>query len=484
MKRTMLVLLVVLFASALFACQGSDAPKENNYYPADDDASDDDDGGESVCPDSDGDGFTATDCGGTDCDDSDPAVWRITRLYNDNDLDGFGALPLDEVCVGDVDAPLGTSFQGNDCDDANAQVHPTAQELCDGIDNNCTGGVDEGGVCQNVSYFCDSDGDRAVSQSVSGSCDSYGCIPDGCQLGPGTDCNDGDPGSWQEQTLYNDHDQDSFGAGAGLPACVGTDPPPGFSFVADDCNDASEFVNPSAAEICDGIDNNCTGGVDEGGVCFQTPYYCDNDNDGYVALAVTGQCVGSGCIPADCFATPGTDCDDRDQFAWSYILAYADGDRDGFTAGGQVMVCSGLSLPPGYGYSNDADCNDGDPLAWQFLPGYADADLDHHGSGSQLQVCSGFNLPSGFAADNTDCDGGDGEIWRLGNFYQDFDQDSFGVSPRETVCYGYTTPVGFSVNNGDCNDLMDEINPAALEICSDTLDNDCNGLVDSADPSC
>lgn len=35
-----------------------------------------------------------------------------------------------------------------------------------------------------------------------------------------------------------------------------------------DCNDSDPTVNPGATEVCDGVDNNCDGQIDEGGVCI------------------------------------------------------------------------------------------------------------------------------------------------------------------------------------------------------------------------
>ena len=43
---------------------------------------------------------------------------------------------------------------------------------------------------------------------------------------------------------------------------------------------------------------------------------------------------------------------------------------------------------------------------------------------------------------------------------------------------------GFTVASGDCNDLDPMINPAADEICSDSIDNNCDTLIDSDDPFC
>lgn len=60
-----------------------------------------------------------------------------------------GAAP--PVCDADGDGFANTSgrCKGNDCDDSNPDVFPGAVELCDGVDNNCDGQIDEG---------CDGDG--------------------------------------------------------------------------------------------------------------------------------------------------------------------------------------------------------------------------------------------------------------------------------------------------------------------------------------
>ncbi|MBI2146576.1 hypothetical protein HYU22_04510 [Candidatus Woesearchaeota archaeon] len=60
---------------------------------------------------------------------------------------------------------------------------------------------------------------------------------------------------------YPDVDRDSYGDAA-APGIVGPDPGDG-GFVLDhsDCNDADPAINPGAAEVCDGVDNNCAAGV-------------------------------------------------------------------------------------------------------------------------------------------------------------------------------------------------------------------------------
>lgn len=81
------------------------------------------------------------------CDDGDPCTSDLcdpptgTCVFplkvHDNDGDGYyGPLPGTQA-----GAP---GSCGNDCNDANASVHPGAPEICDGIDNNCDGRIDEG----------------------------------------------------------------------------------------------------------------------------------------------------------------------------------------------------------------------------------------------------------------------------------------------------------------------------------------------------
>jgi hypothetical protein len=61
-------------------------------------------------------------------------------------------------------------------------------------------------------------------------------------------------------TGYWDHDHDTFGGDAAF-VCTGTEED--FVAVAGDCNDADGTINPDAVEVCDGVDNDCDGEIDE-----------------------------------------------------------------------------------------------------------------------------------------------------------------------------------------------------------------------------
>ena len=58
-----------------------------------------------------------------------------------------------ETVVEDQD---GDGYLDDDCDDNNASVHPGMEEICDGVDNNCDGQIDEEVL---MTFYVDSDGD-------------------------------------------------------------------------------------------------------------------------------------------------------------------------------------------------------------------------------------------------------------------------------------------------------------------------------------
>mgnify|MGYP003960633385 FL=1 len=67
-----------------------------------------------------------------------------------------------------------------------------------------------------------------------------------------------------------------------------------------DCNDADPAINPDAVEICDGVDNNCDGNIDEE---LDETYYRDADNDGYGDATD----IAIDCSQPDGYVVDGTD---------------------------------------------------------------------------------------------------------------------------------------------------------------------------------
>lgn len=75
-------------------------------------------------------------------------VYSPAPYYCDDDNDGYYDSTSDGLCIGAGCIPSGCqATAGDDCDDtltSGAAMHPGASELCDKIDNNCNGAIDEG----------------------------------------------------------------------------------------------------------------------------------------------------------------------------------------------------------------------------------------------------------------------------------------------------------------------------------------------------
>ena len=139
-----------------------------------------------------------------DCDDGDACT------ANDCDPTNGCENPLIDADM-DGHAPESLGACGDDCDDSDPARYGGAEELCDGVDNDCNDIVDDGAPTWYI--YCDGDGYASdTTGSVGPNCDPPSSAPAGCSGGgwtsvrpvggSSTDCNDANANVFPGQRTY------------------------------------------------------------------------------------------------------------------------------------------------------------------------------------------------------------------------------------------------------------------------------------------
>ncbi|MCB9675637.1 MAG: putative metal-binding motif-containing protein [Alphaproteobacteria bacterium] len=287
---------------------------------------------------------------------------------------------------------------------------------------------------------------------------------------------------------YADADADGVAGGEPTYACT-----PSGESEGPDCDDGDNTVFPGAAEVCDGLDNDCDGTVpanevdadgDSWRLCDED---CDDDDSNRHPMAdevagsgvdancdgvllcfedLDGDGYGAGTVELD--ASQHTDCDDTSVAAVA-LGGDCDDTEPARSPGNTEVVNSGI----------DEDCS-GD------MECYVDGDSDGFGIAAVVALTDACDVPAG-----GDCDDAEGTIYPgapevvadgidtncdgVDDCYEDIDGDGHGTT---VIVIGLDLACqisGTATSTDDCDDADTTVHPGAPELC-DGIDNDCNGI--------
>jgi len=358
--------------------------------------------------DGDGEGDVCdSDADGDGVDDSEDNCVGVKNGQEDLDDDGLG-----DACDDDIDGDGDLNLK--DCEPHDPAIHKGADELCDGIDNNCNNLVDEG--------FNDNDSD-GLKDCVDADDDNDGDPDD-------TDCASLDPdihvGAGEKCNGLDDDCNGAVDEGLGLLACgLGE-----CEHSVEACADGQlQFCNPyegAGPEECDGLDNNCDGEIDEG--------FPDLDGDGVLD-----------CLDLD-------DDGDGTEDALDNCPALANEGQENFDGDEMGDAC------------DPDDDDDGEPDLLDCEP------LNGGVSHLATEACNGFD-------DDCDGLVDEAGALACVNYYLDLDEDGFGALGGGEKCLCEADDLYTALEAGDCEPLNADVYPGAEEVCNG-LDDNCDGEVD------
>lgn len=430
------------------------------------------------------------DCDGqTDEDATDAPTW-----YPDQDGDAFGT---DSGATQSCTGPAGYTTEAGDCDDDRSNVNPDAVESCGtSYDDDCDGDSNEQNADRCESWYedLDADGFGGVAEA---------CLCEATRVyttTDGGDCNDADiainPGATEDCSTTEDDncdgaadavnasgctdwmidaDADGYGGAGSQCTCA-----PLGSYTAtssEDCDDSAATISPAQTEDCStAADDNCDGLTDATNALNCSDWYADGDGDGWGAGGSLCTCAAPAGYPAndnldcddgnlaispdgeeDCSTTDDDNCDgsSNDVDAIACTDYYLDSDRDGF--GNATSQCTCIATGS-YTAANMSDCDDGTSTV----------------NPSATETCA-------TAADD-DCDGNANEVNADAciNYYPDGDGDGYGDGMATCTCSGGS---GTSTSSSDCDDTDGAVFPGAPETCNNGIDDNCDGGVNSCEPT-
>src|SRR3989344_18274 len=375
--------------------------------------------------------------------------------------------PTDNICIVsdiDNDGVLSLSCGGNDCNDESSATYPGAKELCDNVDNNCDGVVDEG---------YDEDGDGVTS----------------CNL----DCNDKNPSSYPGNTeICNGVDDNCDGTtdegcncGAGATRKCGTTDVGMCSYGIQRCLGSNWSVCEGAitpiSEICGNkTDENCDGEVSS---CPTPPPgpVCGN------SLCERGE-SNSSCS-SDCAPLPSSDPSGSRAPSPRCGNGICDDGESTYSCGVDCGAPpppppppSGPPAPPSNAFLTNISCDRQEAPYCRITVNWTDSSSTETGFRVDRKISSGSFVPVATVSENAVAWNDLSVNSERTYVYRIVSYNENGYSDPSNEAIGTTPPLpdrdgDGSADQQDCKPDDPSVYPGAPEICDDK-DNNCDGRTD------